>query len=80
VSGGGFDARYGWTIIAGLAATCATAARAVVPVAAAGAHVAFNGYEPLLWLLVVGSLLAALSAWIAHERFATQSGCAWRYK
>jgi hypothetical protein len=65
--------------IAGLAATCATAARAVAPVAAAGAYVAFNGYEPLLWLLVVGSLLAALSAWLAHERFATLIGSAgWR--
>jgi MFS family permease len=53
--------------IAGLAATCATAA---------GAYVAFNGYEPLLWLLVVGSLLAALSAWLAHERFATLIGSA----
>jgi MFS family permease len=60
--------------IAGLAATCATAARAVAPVAAAGAYVAFNGYEPLLWPLVVGSLLAALSAWLAHERFATLLG------
>ena len=62
--------------IAGLAATCATGARAVAPVAAAGAYVAFNGYQPLFWLLVAGSLLAALSAWIAHERFETQSGCA----
>jgi MFS family permease len=60
--------------IAGLAATCATAARAVAPVAAAGAYVAFNGYEPLLWLLVAGSLLAALSAWLAQERFATEFG------
>ena len=60
--------------IAGLAATCATAARAVAPVAAAGAYVAFDGYEPLLWLLVVGSLLAAVSAWVAHERFATLFG------
>ena len=60
--------------IAGLAATCATAARAVAPVAAAGASVAFNGYEPLLWLLVVSSLLAAVSAWLAHERLASVLG------
>jgi MFS family permease len=60
--------------IAGVAAACATGARAVAPVAAAGVYVAFNGYEPLLWLLVVGSLLAALSAWQANQRLASSRG------
>jgi hypothetical protein len=60
--------------IAGLAAACATGARAVAPVAAAGAYVVFNGYEPLLWLLVVGSILAALSAWQANQRLASSGG------
>jgi MFS family permease len=48
--------------IAGVAAACATGARAVAPVVAAGTYVAFEGYKPLLWLLVVGSVLAAVSA------------------
>jgi hypothetical protein len=56
--------------IAGLAAGCATGARAVAPVAAAGIYVAFGGYEPLLWLLVGGSLLAAFSARRANELLA----------
>jgi hypothetical protein len=60
--------------IAGLAAACATGARAVAPVAAAGGSVAFNGYEPLLWLLVAGSLVAALSAWHANQRLASSRG------
>ena len=60
--------------IAGVAATCATAARAVAPVAAAGAYVAFNGYEPLFWLLAACSLVAALSAWHANQRLASSRG------
>ena len=48
--------------IAGIAAACATGARAIAPVVAAGASLAFNGYKPLLWLIVAGSALAALSA------------------
>jgi hypothetical protein len=53
--------------IAGIAAACATGARAVAPVVAAGAYVAFNGYEPLVWLMVAGSVLAALSARLANR-------------
>jgi MFS family permease len=60
--------------IAGIAAACATGARAVAPVAAAGAYVAFNGYKPLLWLLAAGAALAALSARRANERLATAGG------
>jgi MFS family permease len=59
--------------IAGIAAACATGARAVAPVVAAGAAVAFHGYKPLLWFLVVGSLLAAASARLADQRL-TLSG------
>jgi MFS family permease len=62
---------YGSTFygsITGLAAACATGARAVAPVVAAGAYVAFDGYEPLLWLLVAASILAALSARVANPR------------
>jgi hypothetical protein len=54
--------------IAGVAAACATGARAVAPVAAAGAYVAFGSYEPLLWLLAAGVLVAAASAAIANRR------------
>jgi MFS family permease len=54
--------------IAGIAAACATGARAVAPVVAAAAYVAFNGYEPLLWLLVVTSVVAALAARLANRR------------
>jgi MFS family permease len=60
-----FADAYGSTFygsIAGLAAACATAARAIAPVAAAALYVAFHGYTVLLWLLVVGSAIAALSA------------------
>jgi hypothetical protein len=53
--------------IAGVAAACATGARAVAPVVAAGAYVAFEGYQPLLWLLVAASVLAALAARIRHQ-------------
>jgi hypothetical protein len=60
--------------IAGVAAACATGARAIAPVAAAGAYVAFNGYKPLLWLLVFGSVLAAFSADQANQRLATTDG------
>jgi MFS family permease len=60
--------------IAGLAAACATGARAIAPVAAAGVYVAFDGYKTLLWLLVTGSVLAALSAWQANQRLATPGG------
>jgi MFS family permease len=62
---------YGSTFygsIAGVSAACATGARAVAPVAAAGAYVAFHGYKPLLWLLVATSVLAALSARAANPR------------
>jgi hypothetical protein len=51
--------------VAGVLAACATGARAVAPVAAAGAYVAFGGYVPLLWLLVAGTVLAAFSAHVA---------------
>jgi MFS family permease len=56
--------------IAGAAAACATGARAIAPVAAAALYVAFDGYKPLLWLLVVGSALAALAARRANQRLA----------
>jgi MFS family permease len=58
--------------IAGTAATCATAARAVAPVAVAGAYVAFHGYRPVLWLVVAGLVLAALSAWVAGRTLLTR--------
>jgi MFS family permease len=57
--------------IAGVAAACATGARAVAPVAAAGAYAAFSGYKPLLWLMVVGAVLAALSAAQANRELAS---------
>jgi MFS family permease len=53
--------------IAGIAAACATGARSVAPVVAAGAYVAFHGYRPLLWLLVASAMLAALSARLANR-------------
>jgi hypothetical protein len=61
--------------IAGLAAACATGARAIAPVAAAAVCVAFNSYEPPLWLLVAGSAAAGLAARQANRRltFAEQS-------
>jgi MFS family permease len=58
--------------IAGIAAACATGARAVAPVVAAGAYVAFNGYKPLLWLLVAGSLAAAVAAGVGTRRLRTR--------
>jgi len=64
---------YGTTFygsIAGVAAACATGARSIAPVAAAGAYVAFSGYEPLLWLMVAGAVLAALSAGQANRKLA----------
>jgi MFS family permease len=57
--------------IAGAAAACATGARAIAPVAAAALYVAFSGYKPLLWLLVVGSALAAFAARRANQRLVT---------
>jgi MFS family permease len=54
--------------IAGIAAACATGARAVAPVVAAAAYVVFNGYEPLLWLMAAGSALAAIAAGKANQR------------
>jgi MFS family permease len=60
--------------IAGLAAACASGARAVAPVVAAGAYVAFGGYRPLIWLLVASSVLAALSAQVANRRLAVGGG------
>jgi hypothetical protein len=54
--------------IAGVAAAFATGARAVAPVAAAGAFAAFGGYQPLLWLMVVGAVLASGSAWLSTRR------------
>jgi MFS family permease len=57
--------------IAGAAAACATGARAIAPVAAAALYVGFSGYKPLLWLLVVGSALAALAARRASQRLAS---------
>jgi MFS family permease len=64
---------YGSTFygsIAGAAAACATGARSIAPVAAAALYVAFNGYKPLLWLLVIGSALAALAARQANQQLA----------
>ena len=57
--------------IAGVAAACATGARALAPVVAAGAYVAFNGYKPLFWLLAAGSVAAAATARRANRRLAT---------
>jgi MFS family permease len=54
--------------IAGVAAACATGARALAPVAATGAYVAFGGYKPLFWLLVAGSFAAAAAARQANRR------------
>jgi predicted MFS family arabinose efflux permease len=54
--------------IAGVAAAFATGARAVAPVAAAGAYAGFGGYQPLLWLMVVGAVLASGSAWLSTRR------------
>jgi MFS family permease len=54
--------------IAGVAAAFATGARAVAPVAAAGAYAAFGGYRPLLWLMVAGAVLASASARLANRR------------
>ena len=56
--------------IAGVLAACATGARAVAPVIAAGAYVAFSGYEPLFWLLAAGSVLAALTVREANQQLA----------
>ncbi len=56
--------------IAGVAAACATGARAVAPVVATGAYVAFGGYKPLFWLLVAGSFAAAAAARQANRRLA----------
>jgi MFS family permease len=53
--------------IAGVAAAFATGARAVAPVAAAGAFAAFGGYQPLLWLMAVGAVLASGSARFANR-------------
>jgi hypothetical protein len=53
--------------IAGVAATCATGARAIAPVVTAAAYVAFNGYAPVLWLIAAGVLLGALSAGLASR-------------
>jgi MFS family permease len=67
---------YGATFygsIAGIAAGCATGARAVAPVVAAGIYVAFSGYKPLFWLMVGGSGLAALFARRANELLALRS-------
>lgn len=54
--------------IAGVAAACATGARAVPPVVATGAYVAFGAYKPLFWLLVAGSFAAAAAARQANRR------------
>jgi MFS family permease len=56
--------------IAGVAAACATGARAVAPVVATGAYVAFGGYKPLFWLLVAGSFAAAAAARQTNRRLA----------
>ncbi|HYX89223.1 MAG TPA: MFS transporter [Gaiellaceae bacterium] len=56
--------------IAGVAAACATGARAVAPVLAAGAYVVFDGYGPLLWVLVAGSVVAAVAVHQANLRLA----------
>jgi MFS family permease len=65
---------YGATFygsIAGVAAACATGARAIAPVAAAAIDAVFGGYEPLFWILVAGSLLAATSAERANHRLSS---------
>jgi MFS family permease len=54
--------------VAGVTAACATGARAIAPVTAAGLHVMFNGYRPLLWLLSAGATFAALAARRANDR------------
>jgi hypothetical protein len=43
----------------------------MTPVAAAALYAAFGGYGPLLWMLVGGSLLAALSAQRANQELAS---------
>jgi MFS family permease len=60
--------------IAGVASAFATSARAAAPVIAAGVYVAFSGYKPLLWLLVAGSVLAALAARKANQRLGDLGG------
>jgi hypothetical protein len=65
---------YGATFygsIAGVAAACATGARAIAPVAAAAIYATFGSYEPLFWILVAGSLLAATSAERANHRLSS---------
>jgi MFS family permease len=65
---------YGATFygsIAGVAAACATGARAIAPVAAAAIDATFGGYEPLFWILAAGSLLAATSAERANHRLSS---------
>jgi MFS family permease len=65
---------YGATFygsIVGVAAACATGARAIAPVAAAAIYATFGGYEPLFWILVAGSLLAATSAERANHRLSS---------
>jgi MFS family permease len=65
------SASYG--SIGGAAATCATGARAVAPVAAAAAYAVASGYAPLLWVLAAGAAFAAVSAGRANERLARAS-------
>jgi MFS family permease len=60
--------------IAGIAAACATGARAVAPVVAAGVYVVFHDYKPLLWLLAIASVLAALTARQANRQLAASRG------
>jgi hypothetical protein len=56
-------AQYG--SIAGVAASFATGARAVAPVAADGVYAGYGGHRPLLWLAAVGAVLASVSAGFA---------------
>jgi MFS family permease len=59
--------------VAGISAACATAARAIAPVTAAGVYVAFGGYRPLFWLLAASAAIAALAAHHAGTGLATEA-------
>jgi MFS family permease len=60
------SSRYG--SLAGIAAGCATASRAVAPVVTAAVQFAFGSYQQILWALVVMSAFAAASVHVANVR------------
>jgi len=62
--------------IAGVAAACATGARAVAPVAVAAASVALGGYRPVFWLLAAGLIIATLSARVGNRQLVAAPGAA----